>query len=85
MLSHMKRTTLILDAALYSELKRQAAAERRTLTERIERVLRAGLAAESGARRHRVALPSYDLGPYLIDPHDRGAWENATARARQRP
>jgi hypothetical protein len=84
MLMHMKRTTLILDTAIYAELKRQAAAERRTLTERIERALRAGLAAESGARRHRVALPSYDLGPYLVDPHDRGSWDGASPRGRKR-
>lgn len=84
MLTHMKRTTLILDAGLYADLKRQAAVEHRTLTERIERALRAGLAAEAGSRRHRVAMPSYDLGPFLIDPHDRGSWESATSRARRR-
>jgi len=55
-------------------LKRQAAAEGRTLTERLQRVLRAGLAAEGARRRTRIALPSYDLGPFLVDPHDRSAW-----------
>jgi hypothetical protein len=70
----MKRTTLQIDATLLAELRRQAATEGRTLTERIERALRLGLAAESGARRARVTLPSYDLGPFLVDPHDRGAW-----------
>ena len=72
MLSHMKRTTLILDPALYAELRRRAAADGRTLTEVVERTLRAGLVA-GPARRTRVTLPSYDLGPFLVDPRDRGA------------
>ena len=63
----MKRTTLILDAALHAELHRRAAAEGRTLTSVVERALRLGLAAGPG-RRSRVALPSYDLGPFLVDP-----------------
>jgi hypothetical protein len=72
----MKRTTLILNAALYAELKKRAAAEGRTFTDVIERALRAGLAARPAQRRPRVALPSYDLGPFLIGPADRaGALE----------
>ena len=68
MRTHMKRTTLILDAALYAELKRRAASEGRTLTDVTERALRLGLEAHGAARRARVALPSYDLGPFLTDP-----------------
>ncbi len=68
MLSHMKRTTLQIDPALHTELRRRAAAEGRTLTEVIERTLRAGLAPPREARRARLALPSYDLGPFLADP-----------------
>jgi len=71
MLSHMKRTTLVLDAALYAELRRRAAAEGRTLTEVVERTLRLGLQA-APARRGRLTLPSYDLGPFLVDPAERG-------------
>ena len=74
MLLHMKRTTLNLDPALYAELRRLAATEGRTLTERLERALRIGLETEAGGRRGRVTLPSYDLGPFLVDPHDRTAW-----------
>jgi hypothetical protein len=73
MLSHMKRTTLILDPALYAELKKRAAAEGRTLTDVVERALRLGLATRATPRRARVALPSYDLGPFLMSPVDRGA------------
>lgn len=71
MLLHMKRTTLLLDPTLYAELKRRAAREGRTLTDVVEQVLRLGLGAGSGGRRTRVALPSYDMGPYLLEPGDR--------------
>jgi len=64
----MKRTTLILNSVLYTELKRRAAAEGRTFTEVTESVLRLGLEAHVPARRSRVQLPSYDLGPFLADP-----------------
>jgi hypothetical protein len=72
MLSHMKRTTLVLDPALYAELRRRAAAEGRTLTETIERALRLGLEGASAPRRQRIALPSYDLGPFLVESRRRG-------------
>ncbi len=71
MLSHMKRTTLILDPALYAELKSRAAVEGRTLTDVVERALRQGLAVHGGGRRVRVTLPSYDLGPFLVRPGER--------------
>ena len=64
----MKRTTLVLDAALYARLKKRAADEGRTLSDVVERALRLGLEALRGGRRGRVALPSYDLGPFLVDP-----------------
>ena len=73
MFLHMKRTTLILDTSLYAELKRRAAAEGRTLTDVVERTLRLGLAGPAGVRRLRVALPSYDLGPFLVSPGERAA------------
>ena len=68
MLMHMKRTTLQLDETLFAELRRRAAAEGRTLTEVVERTLRAGLGALREHRRVRIVLPSYDLGPFLADP-----------------
>jgi hypothetical protein len=34
----------------------------------LEHVLRAGLASPRETKRPRVALPSYDLGPFLADP-----------------
>ena len=74
MLLHMKRTTLVLPAALHAELKARASAERRTLSDVVERALRLGLDAMSVGRRARVRLPSYDLGPWLADPGRRDAW-----------
>jgi hypothetical protein len=68
----MKRTTLILEAGLYAELRRRAQDEGRTLTEVVERTLRAGLATPP-ARRARRVLPSYDLGPFLVPPGDRAS------------
>jgi hypothetical protein len=68
---HMKRTTLQLDDALLGDLRRRAAREGRTLTEMLDRTLRLGLHAAPAARRARVVLPSYDLGPFLVDVADR--------------
>ena len=83
MLSHMnRRTTLVLDDSLYSELKALAAREGRTLTEVIERTLRGGL-GRGRARRTRVKLPSYDLGPFLIDPGDRVTWSGGRVAPRE--
>lgn len=79
MLKHMKRTTIILDPALHAELKRRAANEGRTFTEILERALRSGLDAASHPRRTRVTLPSYDLGPYLVDPAARDTRPGAPA------
>ena len=85
MLIHMKRTTLLLDATLHAELKRLAAAESRTLTEVLERTLRAGLEARGTRRRARVQLPSYDLGPWLVDPARRDTRPGAPADEDERP
>jgi len=74
MLSHMKRTTLLLDAGLYLELKRRSAAEGRTLAEVVELLLRLGIRSASHGRRGRVRLPSYDLGPFLQSPSDRSSF-----------
>ena len=80
MLKHMKRTTLILDASLYTELKRRAAREGRTLAEVVERALRLGLEPRAPGRQERIELPSYDLGPYLIDPADRSTFGELTGQ-----
>ncbi len=80
MLLHMKRTTLLIDDALYAELKRRAAVEGRTFTEVVEGALRLGLHAIAGRRRSRVQLPSYDLGPFLVDPSEHRALDPSPER-----
>ena len=71
--THMKRTTLLLDAGIYAELRRRAAADGTTLTQTVERALRIGLEHLATPKRVRVQLPSYDLGPFLTDPARRGS------------
>lgn len=79
MFLHMKRTTLLIDSALYGELKRRAAASGRTLTETVEQALRRGL-ARAGGRHAGITLPSFDLGPFLMDPADRRTFGEAIER-----
>jgi hypothetical protein len=73
MLLHMRRTTLVLDDAIYTQLKKRAAEDGRTLSETVERALRLGLQAMTGGKKGRIKLPSYDLGPFLVDPARRDA------------
>lgn len=77
---HMKRTTLQLDPALVADLRRRAAHEGRTFTELLERTLRAGLSVSGTVRRARLRLPSYDLGPFLVDPARRDRWPGPAGR-----
>jgi hypothetical protein len=79
----MRRTTLVLDAGLYAELKKRAAHEGRTLTEVVERALRLGLAAHAPVRRARMALPSYDLGPLLASPDETGGGDRGEPGAEE--
>jgi hypothetical protein len=80
MLSHMKRTTLMLDTGLYVRLRKRAAEEGRTLSDVVERALRLGLEALASGRRGRVVLPSYELGPFLVDPARRDSFGALVSR-----
>ena len=74
MIFHMKRTTLVLDERQFAELKKLAAAERRTLSSVTEEVLRVGLAARGKRRRRKLApLPTFDVGKFKVDVADRDA------------
>jgi len=79
MLLHMTRTTLVLDDVLYARLKKRAAEDGRTLSETVERALRLGIEALSTGRRGRIKLPSYDLGPFLVDPAQRASLRGVLA------
>jgi hypothetical protein len=80
MLSHMTRTTLVLDPTLYARLKKRAADEGRTLSDVVEHALRLGLESPATGRRGRIELPSYELGPFLVDPARRESFGRLLAR-----
>jgi hypothetical protein len=68
---HM-RTTLVIDDAIFRELKRRAAEQRRTLSEVTQEALRRGLADAPAPRRpRRVRLRSFSMGPPRVDVADR--------------
>ena len=62
--SHFASATLINNAALVTEPQPLADSEPAALSAAV----RVGLEAHAHARRARVQLPSYDLGPFLADP-----------------
>lgn len=71
MIFHM-RTTLVIDDALFRELKRRAAEENRTLSEVTQEALRRGLARPQRPRpTGRVRLPSFSMGRPRVDLADR--------------
>jgi hypothetical protein len=66
------RTTLVIDAALFRELKRRAAAEDRTLSEVTQEALRRGLALPRRPRRRaRLKIRSFSMGRAAVDVADR--------------
>lgn len=68
---HM-RTTLVIDDEIFRQLKRQAAAENRTLSEVTQETLRRGLRRPARAPRPaRVKLRTFRMGPPLVDLADR--------------
>jgi plasmid stability protein len=74
MVFHMKRTTLVLDERQFTELKKLAAAEGRTLSSVTEEILRAGLASKRRrANRNLSRLPSWNMGRPRVDVADRNA------------
>ncbi len=74
MIFHIKRTTLVLDERQFSELKKLAAAERRTLSSVTEEILRVGLSARRQRRTRKLArLPAWNMGKPKADLSDRNA------------
>lgn len=70
---HMRRTTLILDEHCFLEIKRVAVAQRRTLSDLVNELLRTGLAQLRRRRPPRkvLPLPSFDMGPPAVHLADR--------------
>jgi hypothetical protein len=66
------RTTLVIDDALFKELKRLAVEQRRTLSDVTQEALRRGLAESAPPKRAgRVRLRSFALGRPRVDLADR--------------
>jgi hypothetical protein len=71
MVIHMK-TTLNIDATVMARLKREAARQRRTMSEMVEAALR--LLLESPKGRSRLpGLPSFKSGGHQVNIADREA------------
>jgi predicted transcriptional regulator len=78
---HM-RTTLIIDDAIFRELKRLAAEQRRTLSDITQEALRRGLAGKpTPKRRQRARLRSFALGRPRVDLADRNQLFDVLDRA----
>lgn len=71
MVNHMK-TTLNIDDSIMALLKREAARQRRTMSELVEAALRLLLQAPK-SRRSLPPLPSFKSGGALVDIADREA------------
>ena len=68
---HM-RTTLVIDDALFRELKRRAAEQNRTLSAVTQDALRRGLAVGTPPRRWKPSrLVAFAMGPPCVDLADR--------------
>lgn len=71
MLSRM-RTTLIIDDAVFRELKKLAAEQNQSLSRVTQEVLQRGLKdAKRPARHKAVRLPAFSLGRPRVDIADR--------------
>jgi len=71
MVNHMK-TTLNIDDSIMAQLKREAARQRRTMSEMVEAALRLLLQAPK-KRRALPPLPTFRSGGALVDIADREA------------
>jgi hypothetical protein len=71
MVSHMK-TTLNIDDTVMAQLKREAARQRRTMSELVETALR--MLFQSSKKRGKLSpLPTFRSGGALVDVADREA------------
>lgn len=72
MVFHTMKTTLNIDDTIMAQLKREAAKQRRTMSELVEMALRMLFQAQK-PRRPLPPLPSFKSGGYLVDIADRDA------------
>lgn len=72
MVFHMK-TTLTIDDAVMTQLKREAARQGRTMSDLVETALRLLFRSPRSARPVLTELPRFNSGGHLVDISDRDA------------
>ena len=76
MITHMKRTTLILDDRRLIELKRVAAGRGQTLSALVDEFLADGIRRSRTPRKRTLPLPVFDMGEPRVNIADRDQlWE----------
>lgn len=76
----MPRTTLDLDATVLSELRRRAAAERKSMGQVASELLAGGLAEGGPVEPLPLNWTRKDMGPFRIDLEDKEALSNLLDR-----
>jgi hypothetical protein len=67
------KTTWEIDAGVMRQLKREAAAQGKTMSELVETAIRLYLRAASKPQKPLPPLPTWDFGGALVDVADRDA------------
>jgi len=75
MLTHMARTTLIIDDAVMKRLRRLAHGEGKRLSEVVNSLLVEGLQRRREAPRRDFELPTHSMGRPKVNLSDRNALE----------
>lgn len=73
------KTTIVLPDPLFARLKREAASQRRTLSDLVEAAL-VGFLDRRKESKPQPPLPSFDMGRSLVDVADRNALNAAMDR-----
>jgi hypothetical protein len=76
MISHMKRTTLILHERRLAELKRVAAERGQTISSLVDELLSDGIRRTRAPKRRAPSLPVFNMGEPRVNIADRDQlWE----------
>lgn len=78
--SIMPRTTLDLDATILADLRRRAAAERKSMGQVASELLAGGLREESPSGARSLSWTTKEMGPFKIDLEDKEAVWNLLDR-----
>lgn len=75
MLSHMKRTTLVLEDGCMEAVREIARKEKRQLSQVVNELLLAGLQRKKRKSKEKFELPAYSMGRPKVHLGDRNALE----------